>query len=127
MLSTPIRDTAAALADALRQAGYATVWKPPGRSMGVARGAAAGIWDGAQLCEREEVSLSAFCRELARDLAPVIALLDFPRRDRAQRARQLGAAAVLGQPWLNIDLVATIEEFMMDRARSDEPTITRAA
>jgi hypothetical protein len=127
VLCTPARDTAVALADVLTEAGYATVWQPLGRTAPVLRGAVAGIWDGGQLSEHEENSLAAFCKELARDAALVLALLNFPRRDRCERARELGAAAVLGKPWLNTELVATIEEVTAHRARNDKLTIIRAA
>ena len=36
-------------------------------------------------------------------------LLDFPRRDRVDWALEAGAAAVLGKPGLNADLVTTLE------------------
>jgi hypothetical protein len=39
-----------------------------------------------------------------------VALLDFPRRDCYDLARQIGAAAVLGKPWLNADLVTTVDD-----------------
>ena len=127
ILCTPVRETAAALADVLRHSGYATVWRRPGRPGPVVRGATVGIWDGGQLSDHEEISLAAFCRDMARDRAPVIALLDFPRRDRAQRARQLGAAAILGKPWLNVDLIATIEDLRDCRDESDKVVTSRAA
>jgi AmiR/NasT family two-component response regulator len=38
-----------------------------------------------------------------------MALLDFPRRERLQQAIALGATAVLGKPWQNDALVATLE------------------
>jgi hypothetical protein len=76
----------------------------------VVRGAIAGIWDGSQLDDGEALSLRAFCRSLERDAASALAILDFPRRDRWEIARQIGAAAILGKPWINADLVATIEE-----------------
>jgi AmiR/NasT family two-component response regulator len=46
---------------------------------------------------------------MARDGAAVVVLLDFPRRDRVDRAFKAGAAAVLGKPYLNSDLIATLE------------------
>lgn len=127
VVSASVRDTACALSDVLQQAGYATLWQPPNRPPLVVRGAVAGIWDGSQLSGCEEESLAAFCRELARDRAPVIALLDFPRRDRCEKAKDLGAAAVLGKPWLNVDLLTTIERLTVHRAPHDELTIARAA
>jgi AmiR/NasT family two-component response regulator len=45
---------------------------------------------------------------LARDATPVIVLLDFPRQDRVKQARIAGAVTVLGKPWLNADLLATL-------------------
>jgi hypothetical protein len=107
-LSTSHWETADVLADVLRRAGYATVWQPAGRSVPVVRGVAVGIWEAGQLDDREAEDLAAFCRRLARDSAPVIALLDFPRRDRCELARQIGAAIVLGKPWINGDLLRSL-------------------
>jgi AmiR/NasT family two-component response regulator len=49
--------------------------------------------------------LAQFCERIADDAGPVVALLDFPRHDRVERARQLGATAVLGMPWREFDLL----------------------
>jgi hypothetical protein len=110
VLNSSHRESADALADALEHAGYSTVWQPPHRPRPLIRGAVAGIWDGAQLSEREAADLAQFCQHMSRDGAPVIALLDFPRRDRVDLAMQLGAAAVLGKPLLNEALTMTIEQ-----------------
>jgi hypothetical protein len=109
MLKTPHWDTAGALADVLRSSGLATVWELPTRTPSVIRGITAGIWDGGQLDDCELECLTEFCRRLARDNAPVIALLDFPRRDRCELTRQAGAALVLGKPWLNCDLLESLK------------------
>lgn len=109
VLQTARRDNADALGDGLQHAGYSTIWQPPGRPRPLIRGAVAGIWDGAQLNESEEADLAAFCTQMAHDGAAVLALLDFPRRDRVDQALQIGAGAVLGKPWLNSDLVATLK------------------
>jgi AmiR/NasT family two-component response regulator len=61
------------------------------------------------LNEREADDLSGFCRALARDSAPIVALLDYPRRDSYDCALQCGAATVLGKPWHNDELIASIE------------------
>lgn len=124
VLSAANRHIADALAEVLRYAGYATVWHPPGRPTTIVRGAIAGIWDGGQLNDREAEDLAAFCHTLARDAASVVALLDFPRRDRYEVAQQLGAAAVLGKPWINTDLIATIEA-LANRDAEVPPTPTQ--
>jgi hypothetical protein len=127
LLRTSTRETCAAIADALQRAGFATVWQPAGRRWPVVQGAAAGIWDGGQLDEHEAGDLAGFCRSLAGDHAPVIALLNFPRRDRVEYALSLGAASVLGKPWLNTELVATINYLAKSGAPPMEPPIPRAA
>jgi DNA-binding NarL/FixJ family response regulator len=109
VLRTPQRDNADALADALNQAGHSTAWQRHDRARAHTRGALAAIWDGGQLSDPESADLAAFCTQMARDGAPVVVLLDFPRRDRVDRAYKAGAAAVLGKPYLNSDLIATLE------------------
>jgi hypothetical protein len=126
-LSAASRETADALSDVLASAGYATVWQRGADSGPFVRGAIAGVWDGGQLDEREEHELTMFCRRLDRNHAPVIAILDFPRRDRAQRALQCGAAAVLGKPWRVDDLLGTIEQNLRAGARPDGHANNRAA
>jgi hypothetical protein len=126
-LSTRVPDTAAVLSEVLWAAGYATLWRQPGRPAAVVRGAAAGIWDGHQLSDTEADDLASFCRLLARDRAPVVALLDFPRRDRCEEARRVGAAAILGKPWLTIELLAAIAEVSGDLRRGDASPRTQAA
>jgi CheY-like chemotaxis protein len=108
VLRTPKRDNADALADALNQAGHSTTWQRHDRARSHTRGALAGIWDGGQLSDAENVDLAAFCTQMSRDRAPVVALLDFPRRDCVDRAYEAGASAVLGKPYLNSDLLATL-------------------
>jgi hypothetical protein len=115
VIQTSQRDTADALSDVFRRAGFATVWQRPGLCAGIVRGATAGIWDGGQLDEREVEDLALFSRTLLSDAAPVIALLDFPRRDRVDRALQLGANAVLGKPWRNEALLAQLHALRENR------------
>jgi hypothetical protein len=105
------RDTAEAIDDVLQRAGFSTVWQKPGERLPVIRGAAAGIWVGGQLSEAETDQLRAFCRQMAYDGSPVIAMLDFPRRDRVDRAIKLGSATVMGMPWSNRALIATLQEY----------------
>lgn len=101
-------DTADVLIDAFGRAGFATVWQRPGRDACQISDVAAGVWDGGQLDGHELANLSRFCEQLARDRAGVVALLDFPRRHSVDAALACGAAAVLGKPWHNDDLVAAV-------------------
>jgi hypothetical protein len=117
-LCLPRRETADVIADVLHSAGYATVWHRTAEGAPVVRGIAAGIWDGGQLDDREFTDLILFCRRLARQRAPVIALLDFPRRDRVDYATEIGAAAVLGKPWMNWALIDAIESATQIHNRS---------
>ncbi len=109
VLRTPRRENADALADTLNAVGHSTVWQRYNRSAAQTRGALAGIWDGGQLSDAEAADLAAFCHQMSRDGAPVVVLLDFPRRDRVDRAYEIGVAGVLGKPYLNSDLIATLE------------------
>lgn len=127
LLSTTSRETADAMSDVLDSAGYASVWQRAGNPAPFVRGAVAGVWDGGQLDEHEVGELTAFCRRLDRNHTPVIAILDFPRRDRIERALQCGAAAVVGKPWRVEDLLATIEQYLRSGARTGGHTNHRAA
>jgi hypothetical protein len=108
-------DTATAIAAVLHRAGFSSASLSSTRSTAALRGAVAGIWDGRQLSEREADDFAKFCRRLGSDAAPVVALLDFPRRDRVNRAVRLGAAAVVGKPWINAELIATVQSVVEKR------------
>jgi hypothetical protein len=127
VLDTTCWETADSLAGVLRTAGFATAWTNFGHRSAAIRGMTAGIWEGRQLDEHEALRLATFCCRLAEDGAPVVAMLDFPRRDRIERARQAGAAAVLGKPWLNADLLATIELVIDQGKRTMAAQVARAA
>ncbi|MEX2187531.1 MAG: hypothetical protein WD875_12085 [Pirellulales bacterium] len=111
-IETNCWDTAAALADVLNSVGSETIWLRPGRKDVDLCGVTAGIWEGGQLSDAESERLAAFSARLATQNAPVVALLDFPRRDRCEVARRAGAAAVLGKPWVNVDLMATLRQII---------------
>jgi hypothetical protein len=107
-IKTTCWDTAETLAGVLRDAGYLPCLlrhdePPPPREF------VAGIWEGRQLDEREAKQLAHYCEQLGSTGAAVVALLDFPRFDRCERARECGAAVVLGKPWQNADLLAALE------------------
>ena len=59
------------------------------------------------MTEPEVPLLANFVGRLPR-AAPIVALLDFPRRDRVEIARGLGVSAVLGKPWRLDDLLAVL-------------------
>jgi len=117
-ISTSQMEVFAALADVLLQQGFASAWQSPGKPVTL-HGATAGVWEGGQLDDCEADRLAAFCRQLVCDGAPVVTLLDFPRRDRCQRAREAGAVAVLGKPWLSADLVYTLEQLVRRHETGD--------
>jgi hypothetical protein len=112
------RDSSDAIGDMLCHHDFAVAFAPHGNPATIVRGASCGIWDGSQLDDREASDLGAFAQSLSRDGAPVIALLDFPRIDRYSAAIKLGAAAVLGKPWINADLAAMIQYLEDDHAKT---------
>jgi hypothetical protein len=121
VLRTPRRDNADALADVLNQAGHSTAWQRHDRARTHTRGAFAGIWDGGQLNDAETADLEMFCARMSRDGAPVVVLLDFPRRDRTDGAYGAGATVVLGKPWLKVDLLTAVDIAV------ETPKVRRAA
>jgi len=120
-------ETADVLAGILQEAGYASMWQRPGHDWQPVRGAVAGIWEGGQLDDREADELAAFSRRLAHDAAPVVALLDFPRRDRCKLAIAAGAAVVIGKPWLNTELIETVRWLNAQRETMAAKAQMRAA
>jgi hypothetical protein len=114
-LRTFQREMAEALATVLRNSGYSTVWHGTRSADFTVRGMLAGVWDGGQLDDREAEDLSGFCRSLSRETAPVVVLLDYPRRDSFERALRCGAAAVLGKPWRNDEMIAAMEMAVAQR------------
>jgi hypothetical protein len=121
VLCTQYFSTADMLADVFSRAGFATIWQRPGQPSPLVRGCTAAVWDGGQLDDEEACDLRQFSHRFARDSTPVVALLDYPRRDRADLARQLGASAVLGKPWINRDLIAVVNELAYHTRRVPQP------
>jgi hypothetical protein len=120
-IRTDVRETADSLADALNDAGIASTWQCRLNRVTTVRGATAGIWVGGQLSDSEVADLRAFSRSIASAQSNIVALLDFPRRDSVDRVREVGAAAVLGMPWNNTDLITTIDTLV------DHAPLRRAA
>jgi hypothetical protein len=108
-IRTDVLETANSLSDTLNDAGIVTTWQRGSGSAATVRGSSVGIWVGGQLSDSEVADLRAFSRSVASTQSLVIALLDFPRRDSVDRAREAGAAAVFGMPCNNADLIETLE------------------
>jgi hypothetical protein len=120
-------DTAEAIGDTIRNANGQFTWRRENELLDSNNSVDAGVWVGGQLSDAETARLACFSNELAQLGASVIALLDFPRRDRCESARQAGAAAVLGLPWRNDDLIDELRQ-AIDDAKSRNPlSATRAA
>jgi hypothetical protein len=113
LISARNQETADAVGDACRQAGFVPHCVGPGRQHqgrgggAPPSGAVAAVWEGTQ-CEPHEVrQLARFCRALAG--VPVVVLLDFPRPEGRDRARAAGAAEVVGKPFRLVDLLAHLD------------------
>jgi len=90
----------AAIAAALPSYGLSARWVRPGDALDPAPEFRGGIWDGGQLDAREYRELRDFCQKMEYHRGLVVALLDFPRVEHAQRARLAGAQAVFGKPYV---------------------------
>ena len=109
-----------ALSAALGPLGAVCRWTPRGR--GDCRGATAGVWDGGQLDDAEQIALQAFRGRLPAG-ASLVALVDYPRVEHWSIARQAGVAAILGKPYL----VETLIDALGEPARAEHGTRTRGA
>lgn len=90
-----------ALGEALRQAGYATVWLPETSWRNI-RGVTAIVWDGGH-CQWSQPQQMNELRTLI-DMAPVVALMDFPRHDDKALLGKVGVSAIVSRPFLLSDL-----------------------
>jgi hypothetical protein len=97
-IDTTDADAAESLFDACEALGMSGVWSPRHQRRPLTTHASAGVWVGAQFDGVEEQQLTNFRQSLPAE-APLVVLLDFPRRDRVKRALALGATEVLGKPW----------------------------
>jgi CheY-like chemotaxis protein len=99
--------TAAALSDACKLAGYSTRVVCEGQSWEAA-GALALIWDAEcdRMKNREQVAKLRACA----GGAPVLALAGFPRVDDFRAAAEAGVAAVISKPFLVHDLVWHLDQ-----------------
>jgi hypothetical protein len=109
-------DLIAALSDACRSWGYATLALRPGLPTfraARARGAVAVLWDAAP----DEVADRRLVNSLAAQFAgaEIFALLDFPREEDFAAARSTGVTAVIGKPLRLRDLWSQIERLGGER------------
>lgn len=96
------RETFLALSDACHQGGYATVWYPTEQAV-AASGVVAALAD-AVSCDEWGTRFLRHVFQRHRP-APVIALLDFVRRQDHEKARAEGISAILAKPFLVSDLL----------------------
>ena len=122
VLRTPNSATAETLADQLEVAGYGITLQSPGRRVQPVCRRNCRHRDGGQLNDTEARDLSRFCTDLRADHAPSNRPTRFPTPRFGRSCSQLGAAAVLGKPWLNADLLQTIEQLT---ARQPLPAAAR--
>jgi CheY-like chemotaxis protein len=80
----------------------------------VVSGAQAGIWDGTCLDIDAQRSLTEFRTMLG--TVPVIALLDFPRREDVRIALDTGASCVVSKPFLVADLAGELRRLIQTPA-----------
>jgi len=110
------RETFLALSDACHEGGYATVWYPSEQAV-AASGVVAALADGVS-CEAREVSWLRHVVQRHRP-APVIALLDFVRRQDYELARAEGVSAILAKPFLVYDLLWRLDHSIALSTRSE--------
>lgn len=104
---SPDYSSASTLIDLCEAVGREAYWCPRDASWPVMPPPAAGIWCGGMLDEGEEASLRHTSERLAPE-APLLVLLDFPRREAVAAARRMGASAILGKPWRADQLLAAL-------------------
>jgi CheY-like chemotaxis protein len=108
------RETFLALSDACHEGGYATVWYPSEQAV-AASGVAAALADGVS-CDFREVCWLRHVVQRHRP-APVIALLDFVRRQDYELAKAEGVSAVLAKPFLVYDLLWHLDKTIDQASR----------
>jgi hypothetical protein len=118
LVDTPHFTSFETIATTLGEAGVVAVWWRSGQRLPVVTGASGGIWDGGQLSFSEETLLKVFCETIS-PVGPVVAILDFPRRDRVEAAKAIGASSVLGRPWLTDDLLAELRIPMLPASQTE--------
>lgn len=115
------RETFLALSDACHAGGYATVWYAQEQAV-AASGVVAALADGVS-CDFREVCWLRHVVQRHRP-APVIALLDFVRRQDYELAKAEGVSAVLAKPFLVYDLLWHLDNSIaLSTRREALPTV----
>ena len=121
-----------AISEACGQVGYSTAWCSPAQPLH-ASGFAAAIFDGVAADGPTLGLIGKVVQQL--QPAPVVALLDYVRRQDFDRAMAAGVAAVLAKPLLTYDLLWYLDDLIDAPQRQqtpgaqahDESSVTSAA
>ncbi len=103
VVDTPDIAVLKTLESVLSAHGLSTVWHRAGDV--VPASLAGAIWDGGQLGADELRQLSQFCNAIGTKEVPIVVLLDFPRVEHLQQAREAGATMVFGKPFDVAELI----------------------
>jgi hypothetical protein len=110
--------TYCAISDACRQVGYSTAWCSPAQPLH-ASGFAAAIVDGIAADGPALGLLGNLVRQIRP--APVVALLDYVRRQDFDQAMAAGVAAVVAKPLLTYDLLWHLDNLVNAPQRQQTP------
>lgn len=111
----PSRERYLTLADALRTCGYPSLWQPA-TTFASASNSGAFVIDGDSLTERIS-ALTQLTIASAVD-RPTLLLLDFPRWQEVEQAREWGVQRVLSKPYLLGDLRAILATMLPQSAQT---------
>ena len=115
------RETFQTLSEACHEGGYATVWYPQ-KQVVAASGVVAALADGIS-CDASGLRFLRHVVQLHRP-APVIAVLDFLRRQDYELAQAEGVGAVLAKPFLVHDLLWHLDNTIaLSRPAEGLPTV----
>jgi hypothetical protein len=104
---SPDYSSASTLIDLCQSVGRQACWCPRDSAFPERTLPTAAIWIGGMLDKGEEESLR-LTRKWLPSGAPLVALLDFPRREAVASAMRLGATSVMGKPWRVDHLLAAL-------------------
>jgi hypothetical protein len=100
--------TYSTFAAALRDYGLSAVQVRKDEAMELPQRLCGGIWVGGQLDGQEVRQLKEFCQKIRDHRGQVVAILDFPRAEHVQQARDAGARAVFGKPYVLYEVVEAV-------------------